>query len=238
MAIGPKDNNVIALILSAGSSARMEGADKVFVPLAGKPGILYSVELFASLGEIKDVLIVAAAGSIDRLNEIAEPASVGKLAGIIAGGDRRQDSARVGLTAFKERGYGDIVVLIHDAARPLVDPALVRRVVTAASGADGAVPVVPVNDTIKRVDAGGEVEATLNREFMRAVQTPQAFKLEYILELHERAAADGYYATDDAALVEHYGGRVVTVEGDIGNIKITRPIDLRIAEVMLAPKEQ
>lgn len=236
MTIDRENSKVAALILSAGSSARMEGADKVFVLLAGKPVILYSVELFANLSEIKEILIVTAAGSIDKLNGIAGPAAVGKLAGIVAGGDRRQDSARVGLEALKDRGYGDNVVLIHDAARPLADGALVRRVLDAFPGADSVVPVVTVNDTIKRVDAGGIVEATLNREFMRAVQTPQGFELDYILDLHGRAAADGYYATDDAALVEHYGGRVVTVEGDAGNIKITRPVDLKIAEVFLASK--
>jgi 2-C-methyl-D-erythritol 4-phosphate cytidylyltransferase len=238
MAIGSEKGNVLALILSAGSSTRMEGADKVFVSLAGKPVILHSVELFADFFEIREILFVAAAGSIDRLNEIVEPASGGKLAGIVAGGDRRQDSARVGLTALRDRGYGDNVVLIHDAARPLADQALVRRVLDAFPGADGVVPVVTVDDTIKRVDASGAVEATLNREFMRAVQTPQGFKLDYILNLHGRAAADGYYATDDAALAEHYGGRVVTVDGDVGNIKITRPVDLKIAEVLLASKER
>jgi 2-C-methyl-D-erythritol 4-phosphate cytidylyltransferase len=238
MAIGSEKCNVLALILSAGSSARMEGADKVFAPLAGKPVILYSLELFAGLSEIGEILIVTATGSIDKLDKIVGSAPVGKLAGIVAGGDRRQDSARSGFTALKSRGYGDNVVLIHDAARPLADPALVRRVLAALPGADGAVPVVAVDDTIKRVDAGGVVEATLNREFMRAVQTPQGFKLDYILDLHGRAAADGYYATDDAALVEHYGGRVVTVDGYAGNIKITRPVDLKIAEVLLASKER
>jgi 2-C-methyl-D-erythritol 4-phosphate cytidylyltransferase len=226
-------SRAVALILAAGASARMDGADKVFTSLAGKPVLSYSVELFSAMPEVDRVVVVAAADSIERVEKAAEPASEGKLAGVVEGGAKRQDSARAGLKSLADNVSEERPVLIHDAARPLADAALVGRVLEAVPVADGVIPVIPVNDTIKRVDAGGVVEATLYREFLRAVQTPQGFRLGYVLELHERAAAEGYYATDDAALVEYYGGRVVTVEGDPANVKITRRLDAEIAEAIL-----
>lgn len=227
------ESKAVALILAAGASARMDGVDKSFASLAGKPILTYSVELFAGMPEVDRVAIVAAAESLDRAEKTAEPASAGKSVRAVEGGAERHDSARIGLKFLADNVSEECPVLIHDAARPLADAALVRRVLEAVPAADGVVPVISVNDTIKRVDAGGVVEATLYREFLRAVQTPQGFRLGYILELHERAAAGNYYATDDAALVEHYGGRVVTVEGDPANVKITRQLDMRIAEAIL-----
>ena len=227
------ESKAVALILAAGVSARMDGVVKNFASLAGKPVLLYSVELFAGMPEVDRVAIVTTADSIDRVEKTAEPASAGKLMSVIEGGAERQDSARAGLKFLADSVSGERPVLIHDVARPLADAALVRRVLEAVPAADGVVPVVFVNDTIKRVDANGAVEATLYREFLRAVQTPQGFRLGYILDLHERAAAESYYATDDAALVEHYGGRVVTVEGDTANVKITRQLDMKIAEAIL-----
>jgi len=224
------------LILAAGASTRMDGVDKSFASLAGKPILTYSVELLSGMPEVDKVVVVAAADSKGRVEKTAEPASGGKLAGVVEGGAERQDSARAGLKFLADNVSEESPVLIHDAARPLADAALVRRVLDAVPTADGVVPVIPVNDTIKRVDASGVVEATLYREFLRAVQTPQGFRLGYVLELHERAAAEGYYATDDAALVEHYGGRVVTVEGDPANVKITRQLDMEIAEAILGAR--
>ncbi|UCE26878.1 MAG: 2-C-methyl-D-erythritol 4-phosphate cytidylyltransferase [Candidatus Coatesbacteria bacterium] len=226
-------NKAVALILAAGASSRMEGVDKSFAPLAGKTVLTYSVELFAGMPEVNRVVITVAAESIDRVKETAEPASAGKLAGVVEGGAERQDSARNGLRFLADIVSDESVVLIHDAARPLADAGLARRVLEAVPAADGVVPVIPVDDTIKRADVGGAIEATLYREFLRAVQTPQGFELGYILDLHERAAAEDYRATDDAALVERYGGRVVTVEGGVANIKITRSLDLKIAEAIL-----
>jgi 2-C-methyl-D-erythritol 4-phosphate cytidylyltransferase len=233
MCEGSEAIKAVALILGAGASNRMGRVDKTFVPLSGMPLVLYPVKLFAALPEIEKILVVTAAESVNKVMETARPAAAGKMADAVTGGAERQDSARLGLAALAKYGYADNVVLIHDAARPLTGAALVRRVLGAVPTADGVVPVVPLNDTVKRVDASGVVEATLNREVMRAVQTPQGFILKYILELNERAADEGYYATDDAALVERYGGRVVTVEGDPANIKITSPPDLKIAETIL-----
>lgn len=147
----------------------------------------------------------------------------------VPGGASRSESVRAGLTAVP----GDAaVVVVHDAARPLADTALFERVIAAVQrGADGAVPGVPVPDTIKRVDpSGSRVVETLERAALRAVQTPQAFAADVL----RRAHAAGGEATDDAALVEAAGGTVVVVEGDPNNLKVTGPDDLARAEVLLA----
>ena len=147
----------------------------------------------------------------------------------VAGGLTRSASVRAGLAVVPDDAA---VIVVHDAARPLADVALFERVIAAVlEGADGAVPGVPVADTTKRVDpATGLVLETLDRSALRAIQTPQAFAADVL----RRAHAGGGEATDDAALVEAAGGRVVVVDGDPANLKITGPDDLVRAEALLA----
>ena len=147
----------------------------------------------------------------------------------VAGGASRSESVRAGLAAVPT---DTAVVVVHDAARPLAEPALFERVIAAVrAGADGAVPGVPVPDTIKRVDPSGErVLETLERAALRAVQTPQAFAADVL----RRAHAGGGEATDDAALVEAAGATVVVVDGDPANLKVTGPDDLARAEMLLS----
>jgi 2-C-methyl-D-erythritol 4-phosphate cytidylyltransferase len=145
----------------------------------------------------------------------------------VAGGTSRSASVRAGLAVVP---HDASVVVVHDAARPLALPSLFERVIAAVrDGADGAVPGVPVPDTVKRVDASDQVLETLDRASLRAIQTPQAFAADVL----RRAHAGGGDATDDAALVEAAGGRVVVVEGDPGNLKVTGPDDLLRAEALL-----
>jgi 2-C-methyl-D-erythritol 4-phosphate cytidylyltransferase/2-C-methyl-D-erythritol 2,4-cyclodiphosphate synthase len=146
----------------------------------------------------------------------------------VAGGATRQESVRRGLDALGEVD----VVLVQDAARPLPSPALVRRVLEVARGGAGAVPVLPVGDTLKRVDGGAL--ATVSREGLLAAQTPQGFPRGMLVEAHRRAAADGVTATDDAALCERYGFPVRAVEGEPANLKLTTPGDLALAEALVA----
>jgi 2-C-methyl-D-erythritol 4-phosphate cytidylyltransferase len=145
----------------------------------------------------------------------------------VAGGGTRSESVRAGLAAVP---IDASVIVVHDAARPLADASLFERVIAAVrDGADGAVPGVPVPDTVKRVGSSGEVLETLDRAALRAIQTPQAFAADVL----RRAHAGGGEATDDAALVEAAGGRVVVVEGDPNNLKVTGPDDLVRAEALL-----
>ena len=153
---------------------------------------------------------------------------VGDLPGAVAGGERRRDSVLAGLEQVPASVSH---VIVHDAARPLATPDLVRRVIDRllAGGVDAVVPVVPVRDTLKRVGDGWVVE-TVDRRGLAAVQTPQGFKVEILRAAHRADPAD---ASDDAVLVERYGGSVATVEGESANLKVTYPGDLVLAEALL-----
>lgn len=175
---------------------------------------------------------------IDRSRRVAEQVSDGVVVVVpaadaerehgVPGGRTRSASVRAGLATVPPEAD---VVCVHDAARPLATAALYRRVIDAVvSGADGAVPGIVVTDTIKVVDGDGRIVATPDRATLRAVQTPQAFRADRLRGAHA-GDAEG---TDDAALVERAGGRVVVVEGDVGNRKITLPADLEWARGIVA----
>ena len=197
---------VWAVVVAAGSGSRF-GGPKQFETLAGESVLERSRRTAADACD--DVVVVLPPGS-----------------GGVDGGATRSESVRNGLAAIPD--HVDIVV-IHDAARPLASPALFAAVIDAVrAGADGAIPGVPVTDTVKVVD-GGRVIETLDRATLVAVQTPQAFRTDALRKAH----AGGGDATDDAALVEALGGSVVVVPGEAHNIKITTPDDLRVAEAYL-----
>ena len=157
-----------------------------------------------------------------------DAASLGAGVDVAQGGSRRQDSVRKGLELVKSDR-----VVIHDAARPLLSPSLVERVLEALQTHAGAVPVVPCVETIKRVERH-LVRETIERSTLWQAQTPQAFRTEVLKAAHERAASDGIDVTDDAQLLETYGGIVAVVEGDPHNLKITYPTDFLVAEALLA----
>jgi 2-C-methyl-D-erythritol 4-phosphate cytidylyltransferase len=158
---------------------------------------------------------------------------------VVAGSDRsRQESVALGLAALG-RCEADTVVLVHDAARPLTPPQVTTRVIDAVAGGAGAViPVLPVTDTLKTVDASGVVVGTPRRSDMVAVQTPQGFRWDVLIRAHEAGASLGAdearAATDDAGLVEAIGGTVHTVAGDERSMKVTRPLDLALAQILVA----
>jgi 2-C-methyl-D-erythritol 4-phosphate cytidylyltransferase len=220
-------------VLAGGLGTRM-GCPKQFLELRGEPALLHTLRAFeraASVGRIYAV------GDRQRVEALARGADISKYTGCAQPGPFRQLSTKSGLLICEEDP--ETIVLVHDGSRPLVTPALVDRVAEAAlaEGApDGVVPAVPVPDTIK-VGREGEVVKTLDRTELRAVQTPQAFRLGLLRRLHE--APDDYLgaATDDASLVEREGGRVVLVEGERTNIKLTSPEDLVLAEAILAARE-
>jgi 2-C-methyl-D-erythritol 4-phosphate cytidylyltransferase len=148
---------------------------------------------------------------------------------LVAGGEERQDSVRRGLEAL---GDAD-VVLVHDAARPLVPRRVIDAVIDATLRSGAAVPVVPVADTVKRVESDGAVGETLPRDDLRLAQTPQGFRTGLLRAAYARAEREGFRGTDDASVVERAGGRVVVVPGSPRNLKITTPEDLRLAEALL-----
>ena len=148
---------------------------------------------------------------------------------VVTGGATRQESVARGLEVIATPA-----VLVHDAARPFVEPEIVEAVLRALDSADAGIPVVPVDETIKEVD-GADVVRTMDRSSLVRSQTPQAFDADVLRHAHARARAEDYHATDDAELVERYGGKVKVVRGSKSNIKLTYPEDFALAEAMIAP---
>jgi 2-C-methyl-D-erythritol 4-phosphate cytidylyltransferase len=209
----------VALLVAAGSGERLGASrPKAFVVLAGRPMLEWSLDALRAAG-IEDVVVALPEGE-------DPPAGC---AGV-RGGATRSASVRAALAAAPA---GAAEVLVHDAARPLVEPALFGRTLAALEQADCAIAAAPVTDTIKQADASHRVTATLDRSTLWAVQTPQAFRRDAL----ERALAVGdevlAQATDDAWLVERAGGTVRVVESSPANLKVTTPHDLQIAALLL-----
>jgi 2-C-methyl-D-erythritol 4-phosphate cytidylyltransferase len=235
---------VAALVLGAGSGERLReslgesetgdgaagGSPKAFVPLAGRCLLLRSLEALAASEEVDLVVPVVAREAMPRLGALeSELRKIPKLRPAVAGGVERQDSVRCGLEALPAEVTH---VAVHDAARPLVRPRDVSRVVRAARSSGAALLAVPVRDTIKRVESG-RVVATPPRSECYAAQTPQVFRIDWLRDALAKADADGVRGTDDASLVERLGVAVEVVEGDPANLKITSAADLALAEVWL-----
>ena len=184
-----------------------------------------AVDVFFEAGGIGLVVLVVPAALVDEVS-----AQFGANVLVVAGGVERGDSVRLGLRAALGRAPGAEQVLVHDAARALTPAHLVRDVLGAVrAGADAVIPVLPVVDTIKSVDADGLVTATPDRAGLRAVQTPQGFRTDILCRAHR----SGGSATDDAGLVERMGVAVHTIAGDPLAFKITTPLDLRLAQTLL-----
>ncbi len=223
---------VHAVIVAAGEGRRMGGATpKPLLKLAGREIILHTLERFAASKVGKAIVVVAERERANYERVLAAAKLKGLEWTIQTGGPRRQDSVARGLAAVDKDCE---LVVVHDAVRPLVSPALIDRCVAAAEKEGAAVAGLPVADTIKLVSSDRRIEATPPRESLWAIQTPQAFRAELLREAHRRAAIDRVEATDDAMLAERMGKKVVVVEGERRNIKITTPEDLALAEALLA----
>jgi 2-C-methyl-D-erythritol 4-phosphate cytidylyltransferase len=213
----------VALLVAAGRGERLgTGGPKAFVMLGGRPMLQWSIDALSRVDEV-DRIVVALPPGVH-----APPGTIG-----VPGGEQRSHSVRA---ALREAGDCDVVI-VHDAARPMVTPEIVQDCLDtlAAHDCDGAIAAAPVTDTIKE-SRGEEVVRTLDRTALWAVQTPQAFNrdaLERALDLDDAALAA---ATDDASLVESGGGTVRLVPAPRENLKVTTPLDLRVAELLLAAR--
>jgi 2-C-methyl-D-erythritol 4-phosphate cytidylyltransferase len=227
---------VAALVLAAGRGERL-GADrpKAFVKVAGRALLMHALDALAASQEIDQVIPVLGQSDERAWAELAmELDSIPKLSDPVIGGAERQDSMAAGLAALPP----DVShVAVHDAARPLVRPDDVDRVVRAAKSAGAAILAVRVRDTIKRVRAG-LVVGTPPRSECFAAQTPQVFEVGILREALAKAALDGRVGTDDAEIVEALGIEVCVVEGDPGNIKVTHADDLPLVERLLAGRRK
>ncbi|HKD16972.1 MAG TPA: 2-C-methyl-D-erythritol 4-phosphate cytidylyltransferase [Thermoanaerobaculia bacterium] len=211
--------SVWAVLVAAGRGERLgEDRPKAFVRLGDLPLLGEPLRRLDESGWIDQVVIVAPHEWEEPAILLAEEIGASKVAACVTGGETRTDSVRAGVADVPDDAA---VIVVHDAARPLVDDGVVERLVTAlAGGFDGAVPVLPVKDTVKRV-AGGVVLETLDRNGLVTVQTPQAFVAPVL-----RQALDGREGPDCASLVEAAGGRVTAVEGDERLLKVTTRADL------------
>jgi len=216
------------VLVAAGRGERLGGdRPKAFTGLGGRVLLAESLERLEASPWVEEIVVVAPPGWEEPAILLAEELGAGKVAAAVAGGETRSDSVRAGVA---EISADATVVLVHDAARPLLPEEVVERVLTAlAEGWDGAVPGLPLVDTVKRVGAEGAVEETVNRMGFYAVQTPQAFEAEAF----RRALATGD-ASDCAGLVEGAGGRVKVVPGDPRLLKVTTREDVALVEALLA----
>ncbi len=220
-----------AVIVAAGTATRMGGVDKVMAELNGEPMVLRTVRTFASLDAIQEIVIVTREDLVLPLMRLC--AQIEKVTAVVVGGASRQESVALGLAALTKKVQ---LAAIQDGARPLVTPAVIDRTVRAAHTYGAAAPAIPVKDTIKVV-SGGVVSATPDRKTLRAVQTPQVFDVALLKAALKKAKEDGAEVTDDCSAVERMGMSVKIVEGDERNIKITTPIDLAIAKLLLEEME-
>jgi 2-C-methyl-D-erythritol 4-phosphate cytidylyltransferase len=223
--------DVAVLVPAAGSGVRLgPGAPKALRPLDGVPLLVHAVRGLVAAPSVRLVVVAAPPAAVDEVRDLlAGTAGAGRVdVVVVPGGTTRQASVAAALAAVPD---GISIVLVHDAARALTPPDLVESVAAAVrDGHDAVVPVLPVVDTVKRVDAEGFVSGTVERAELRSVQTPQGFRREVLVAAHA-AARDEH--TDDAGLVERAGGRVWCVPGSERALKVTRPFDLAVAELLL-----
>lgn len=225
-------SGVWAVLVAAGRGERFGGdRPKAFAKLGGRVMLAESLERLERSDWIEAIVVVAPVGWEEPSILLAEELSAGKVSSCVPGGATRAESVRAGVTEVPDNAA---VILVHDAARPLLPDDVIDRVVAAlGDGWEGAVPALPVVDTIKRVGADGAVAETLDRTALVAVQTPQAYEAA---ALRRALAGDVSAATDCAALVEATGGRVRVVEGDPRLLKVTTPFDLALVEALLVTR--
>jgi len=219
---------VTSVIAAGGRSERMGGRNKLLSKINGKPVFVMTVEKFLSAPRVNEVVLVVSDESADEYAEVLKEYGIFDFVKLAKGGKTRMESVANGLHACE--GEADIV-LIHDAARPLVKHKLIDDCIEAALEYGAACAAVPLNDTLKKSDRKGMVKRTIPREGLYCVQTPQSFMYRDILRLHDKAAYRGLKVTDDASIAEYFGFEVFLVESDYSNIKITTKEDLTIAEV-------
>jgi 2-C-methyl-D-erythritol 4-phosphate cytidylyltransferase len=221
--------NCLAILVAAGRGERMAaGSPKAFIPVGGKPMVLRSVLAFEAASRVDAVVVVVPEDRIREARVMLQGAA--KVRAVVGGGPRRQDSVLEGMKQAPD-GF-DGLVLVHDAARPLVEPALIDAVAEVVSRSGAAVPALEVVDTLKRVGDGRVIE-TVERSGLVAAQTPQGFRFGLLARAYAAAFRDGIVLTDEAAAVERLGEAVRIVPGSAMNRKLTTPGDLAWAEGVL-----
>ena len=218
------------IVPAAGNATRMEGKDKILSDIGGRPVIVHTIEALQNCPYVDEIIIVTREELMQPIGELVVEANFRKVVRILRGGASRAESVWLGLGHVNPKAE---LIGIHDGARPFVSQKLLEEVFTRAVKAGAAAPAVPVKDTIKEVDKNGIVVRTVERENLRAVQTPQVFEASIIKAALQVAVEKKLPITDDCSAVELLGKRVLLTKGDYDNIKITTPGDLVLGEAIL-----
>ncbi len=247
---------VVAIVPAAGLGKRFgTSVRKTFVSLRGDPLLIHTLKRLHAVKSITEIIPVLRQQDVEKVYEMAETYKLDKIRRIAAGGRKRQDSIYNALKLLKEeihdgsrqssivnpngtlRRQSKCMVLIHDGARPIISGRLIEKLLHEIKGVDGVAPGIPVKETLKEVGANDMVVSTVKREKFRTIQTPQVFPVEVIKKAYDKAYAEGFYATDDAALVEKMGGKVKIIAGSPFNVKVTTLEDLELVEYLLSKKD-
>ena len=206
------------------------GVNKNLLELAGEPILIRTLKTFSRVERVNFLIVVVAAHEVETVERLLSSTAGLKPWRVTVGGSERQYSIANGLKLLPDDAE---IILVHDAARPLISARTINAVIDAAEAFGGAIAAVPSKDTIKIVDAEGFVKQTPPRRDLVSVQTPQGFKREILLQAYAQAQAEKFLGTDDASLVERLGAKVKVVKSGYDNIKITTPEDIHIAETLL-----
>lgn len=232
-------HKVIAIVPSAGLGRRFgSDANKPFQILGGKPLVVWALETLESVEAIQEIIPVLRKEDVERGIEVFRSYNISKTKRVAAGGKERQDSVYNGLKLIGDK---NCIVLIHDGVRPFIEKDLIEKVIKellkggkgGLKSFDGVVLGVPVKDTIKEAESG-IIKSTIRRDSLWAIQTPQVFPYKKISAAYKKSIKEGFYSTDDAALMERYGGKIKVIMGSYSNIKITTPDDLIFAEYLIS----
>lgn len=218
-----------AVVPAAGSSTRMDGRDKLLLPLDGVPVILRTLRALEESPYIMEIVVVTRSELLVDLGALCRDAHLAKVTTLLIGGETRLESVYKGVNAVSQKAK---LIAVHDGARPLVTQEVIAAVVERASHCAAAAPAIPVKDTVKEA-AGELICATPDRSKLRAVQTPQVFDADLLRAALHKAVTEGWDVTDDCSAVERLGAAVALTPGDERNIKLTTPLDLLVAEAIL-----
>ncbi len=231
---------VFVILPAAGMGTRMApglaspNAPKQFLSLQGVPVLVHTLRAFAGVKRISGIYVAVRKTEMSRMEALIGDHDLASRVQVVEGGDTRQESVSQALKALS--ADDDDIILVHDAVRPLIDPATIERTIEAVENHGAAIVGLPAVDTIKQVERtahGAIVTATIPREHIVQAQTPQGFRWSILRKAFADAEADGFIGTDEASIVERSGAQVVVVMGSPANLKITHPGDLKLAEFYL-----
>jgi len=223
---------VSAIIVAGGSGKRFGSiTKKQFIEISGKPVLYYSIDAFVKCELVKEIVVVLPDENLEFYDTtISKIKRFKKVQKVIKGGRKRQDSVYNGLKNVSDRTD---IILVHDAARPLVNVKIINQIIDQSIKSDCAICAVPINDTVKQSNGGRLIEKTVPREGLWLAQTPQGFKYDLIISAFQNAYDKDLIDTDESSLVERLGIKPAIVEGPKYNLKITKPEDLKLAEFYL-----